>query len=115
MIARRIYYTVKPYVGWRLRLVFRRWLARRTLRRVGRVWPILESAGQPPEGWRGWPAGRQFAFVLTHDVEGSRGLNRVKRLAEVEMELGLRSSFNLIPEGEYLPPKEFREWLTGRL
>jgi hypothetical protein len=52
--------------------------------------------------------------VLTHDVEGQRGLDRVKRLAEVEMELGFRSSFNLIPEGEYLPPRTLREWLTGQ-
>src|SRR5271166_2564436 len=105
MIARRIYYAVKPYVGWRLRLVFRRWLARRTLGRVERVWPVLESAGRQPEGWPGWPDGKRFAFVLTHDVESQRGLDRVKRLAEVEMELGFRSSFNLIPEGEYLPPQ----------
>ena len=112
MIARRIYYTVKPYVGWRLRLAFRRWLARRTLRRVGRVWPILEGTGRPPEGWRGWPAGRQFAFLLTHDVEGQRGLDRVKRLADIEVDLGFRSSFNLIPEGEYLSPLELRELLT---
>jgi hypothetical protein len=113
MIARRIYYIIKPYVGWRIRLAFRRWLARRTLRRVHRVWPVLESAGQPPEGWRGWAAEKQFAFVLTHDVEGRRGLDRVKQLAEVEMELGFRSSFNLIPEGEYTPPKELLEWLNA--
>lgn len=113
MIKRRVYYAIKPYVSWRLRLLFRRLLARRTLRRAKRVWPILESAGHRPESWRGWPGGKQFAFVLTHDVEGSRGLNRVKRLAEVEMELDFRSSFNLIPEGEYLPPKDLRDWLTG--
>jgi hypothetical protein len=113
MIARRIYYAVKPYVGWRLRLAFRRWLARRTLRRVQGVWPVLESAGQSPEGWRGWPDEKQFAFVLTHDVEGQRGLDRVKSLAEIEMELGFRSSFNLIPEGEYTPPEDLLEWLKG--
>jgi hypothetical protein len=113
MIARRIYYTIKPYVDWRLRMAFRRWLARRTLRRAQTVWPVLERAGRPPEGWRGWPAGKQFAFVLTHDVEGERGLNRVKQLAEIEMELGFRSSFNLVPEGEYLVSKDLREWLTG--
>jgi hypothetical protein len=113
MIARRIYYTIKPYVGWRLRLAFRRWLANRTLRRAQRVWPVLQSAGRPPEGWRGWPGEKQFAFVLTHDVEGQQGLNRVKQLAEIEIELGFRSSFNLVPEGEYLASKDLRDWLTG--
>jgi hypothetical protein len=113
MIARRIYYAVKPMVGWRLRLLFRRWLAKRTLRRVDGVWPVLESAARRPEGWPGWPEEKQFAFILTHDVEGQRGLDRVQRLAEVEMELGFRSSFNLVPGGEYQAPKELREWLAG--
>lgn len=113
MILRRIYYAIKPYVGWRLRLSFRRWLARRVLRRAKLVWPILESAGRQPQGWQGWPAGKQFGFVLTHDVEGRLGLDRVKRLAQTEMKLGFRSSFNLVPEGEYLVSKDLRDWLTA--
>jgi hypothetical protein len=112
MIARRFYYAIKPYLGWRFRLVFRRWLARRMLWRSKHVWPVLEGSERPPEGWRGWPEEKQFALVLTHDVEGERGLNRVKQLAELEKELGFRSSFNLIPEGEYLPSKDLREWLA---
>src|SRR5271165_1771909 len=93
MIARRFYYAIKPYLGWRLRLVFRRWLARRTLRRSLGIWPVREGSERRPEGWSGWPEGKQFAFILTHDVEGERGLKRVKQLAELEKELGFRSSF----------------------
>jgi len=55
----------------------------------------------PPESWPGWPEGKQFALVLTHDVEGNLGLDRCERLIELEKSLGFRSSFNLIPEGEY--------------
>jgi glycosyltransferase involved in cell wall biosynthesis len=55
----------------------------------------------PPEGWPGWPEGKQFALVLTHDVEGNLGLGKCARLIELEKSLGFRSSFNLIPEGEY--------------
>jgi hypothetical protein len=113
MPVRRIYYTVKPYVHWRMRLAFRQWLARRALRRAEGSWPVLESAGGRPEGWPGWPEGKQFAFVLTHDVESQRGLDRVKPLAELETELGFRSSFYLVPEGEYRPTKELRDWLTS--
>ena len=40
-----------------------------------------------------------FALVLTHDVEGPIGLERVRPLMELEMRLGFRSCFNLIPEG----------------
>lgn len=90
----------------------RRWHARRILKRSGDVWPILESAGRKPDGWPGWPDGKQFALVLTHDVEGPRGLANVKRLAELEMSLGFRSSFNFIPEGSYRVPPELREWLV---
>jgi hypothetical protein len=112
MLGRRIYYLLKPYVNWRLRLSFRRWLAKRRLQSAEMIWPILESAGQPPSGWNGWPDGKQFAFVLTHDVEGKRGLNRVRGLAEIEMGLGFRSSFNFVPEGKYLLPNDLRNWLS---
>jgi hypothetical protein len=113
MIARRFYYAVKPYIGWRIRLPLRRWLARRTLRRSRQVWPVLENSGRRPEGWPGWPGLKQFAFVLTHDVEGQLGFNRIKQLAELEKQLGFRSSFNLVPEGEYRSPKDLRDWLVG--
>jgi hypothetical protein len=113
MFARRVYYAIKPYVDWRLRLLFRRWLARRKLQYVGGIWPILESAGRSPDGWPGWPGGKRFAFVLTHDVEGQHGLDQVKKLVELERKQGFRSSFNLIPEGEYLPSKELRDWLVA--
>lgn len=112
MVARRVYYAIKPYLGRRVRLAFRRWLASHRLRRARLVWPILESAGRRPEGWSGWPEGKQFAFVLTHDVEGQRGLDRVKHLANLEKQLGFRSSFNLVPKGEYVPAKELRDWLA---
>ena len=26
------------------------------------------------EWWSGWPEGKKFAFVLTHDVEGEKGM-----------------------------------------
>ena len=113
MIARWVYYAIKPYVDWRLRLAFRRGLAVRKLRAATGVWPILESAGRPPEDWPGWPEEKQFAFVLTHDVEGRLGLDRVRRLAEREMELGFRSSFNLVPEGEYRSSRDLRDWLQS--
>ena len=69
--------------------------------RFGDVWPILPGSERPPEGWPGWPDGKKFAFVLTHDVESQQGLDRVRELAELEMEFGFRSSFNFVPEGPY--------------
>jgi hypothetical protein len=112
MIARSLYYAIKPYIGWRARLALRQFLAARTLHRSRRVWPVLESSGMRPEGWTGWPEGKKFAFILTHDVEGELGLSRVKQLAALEMKLGFRSSFNLIPEGDYRVTKDLRAWLA---
>ena len=114
MLLTRLYYRCKRFVPWRIRLVLRQVHARRILKNCGDFWPIQESAGCKPPGWRGWPDGKKFAFVLTHDVEGHRGLDCVTQLADLEMQLGFRSSFNLIPEGEYTVPSTLRTWLTDR-
>ena len=93
-------------------MALRRMLALRTRRGCGDVWPIDEGAGRPPEGWTGWPHGKKFAFVLTHDVEGSEGVAKCGDLMRLEKELGFRSSFNFIPEGDYAVSRELREELT---
>jgi len=53
-------------------MAVRRWVARRTRAASGGVWPIKPGSEVPPPGWPGWPEGKQFALVLTHDVEGPR-------------------------------------------
>jgi peptidoglycan/xylan/chitin deacetylase (PgdA/CDA1 family) len=93
---------------------FRRALARRVLRRSKACWPILETAGAAPEGWPGWPAQKKFALVLTHDVEGQKGVDRTLELAELEASLGFKSSFNFVPEGSYRTPRQLREALISR-
>ena len=50
--------------------------------------------------------------MLTHDVEGRRGLDRCPQLAELEISLGFRSSFNFVPEGEYATPPSLRTFLN---
>lgn len=45
-----------------------------------------------------WPNGHRFAFVLTHDVESAEGLGFIRTVADLEEELGFRSSFNFVPE-----------------
>ena len=113
MLRNRLYYSLKPFLPRGLRMAVRRAYARRIVRRAEGVWPILESAGTPPAGWSGWPGDKQFAVVLTHDVESLLGLGKVRPLAELEMSLGFRSSFNFVPEGEYRVPDDLRHWLTN--
>ncbi len=75
------------------------------------MWPIDPKAGRAPQGWCGWPDGKQFALVLTHDVEGTKGLSRVERLMNLERDHGFSSCFNFVPEGEYRVPCGVRELL----
>jgi peptidoglycan/xylan/chitin deacetylase (PgdA/CDA1 family) len=44
-----------------------------------------------------WPEEHDFALVLTHDVETAEGMRNVLRIAELEEELGFRSSWNIVP------------------
>lgn len=113
MSHHRLYYQLKPYVPWRLRLAVRRFVAHRKLRIYQDVWPINPAACKPPANWPGWPDGKRFALVLTHDVEGAPGLANCLPLMQLEKELGFRSSFNFIPEGaEYAVPRQLRETLV---
>ncbi len=104
----RIYYFLKPCIPWQLRLALRRKRAASRRETYSPIWPIDPQAGARPPGWPGWPDGKQFALVLTHDVEGAKGLSRVQQLMDLEIRNGFRSSFNFVPEGEYVVPAEMR-------
>jgi hypothetical protein len=113
MLLNDLYFRLKPLIPTSVRLGVRRWFVQQKLQRVRDIWPIMPGSEKPPEDWPGWPDGKNFAFVLTHDVESQQGLDRVKKLAELEMELGFRSSFNFVPKGPYTVPAELRDWLTS--
>lgn len=110
-VLARTYFHMKPFLPTGLRWVLRRLRIPRIMRRNAGVWPIDENACDIPEDWNGWPGGKQFALVFTHDVESESGLAKVRDLAELEMTLGFRSSFNFIPEGPYRDPEGLRGWL----
>src|SRR5436853_2459612 len=112
-LSLRAYYVLRPTLPQALRMAIRRFLAKRSLRLFANSWPINQLAGMAPGWWTGWPDGKKLAFTLTHDVEGQRGLDRCRQLAEMEMRLGFRSCFNFIPEGEYETPKSLRDFLVA--
>ncbi len=113
MLKHRFYYALKPYLPWHMRMGLRRVTAQRLRRKRAADWPVNPAAGRIPDNWRGWPEGKKFAFVITHDVEGPEGLEKCRQLAELEMKLGFRSSFNFIPEGSYTVPPSLRQWLVA--
>lgn len=97
----KLYYLVKPILPWRLRIGLRRWRAERRRRIFSDVWPIDPGSASVPRNWPGWPDGKRFGLILTHDVEGKRGFERVPRLVELTQKYGFRSCFNFVPVGEY--------------
>lgn len=105
-LTTRAYYTLKPLIPQAAALAIRRWRAARLRKRFSGVWPIDESAGATPSGWPGWPGNHRFAFVLTHDVEGPTGLDRIDQLIRLEAKYGFRSCVNFVPEGSYRVPDE---------
>ena len=58
--------------------------------------------------WSGWPGGKQFAVVLTHDVETARGQAKCTAVMDLERARGFVSSFNFVPE-RYADRPDVRE------
>src|SRR2546422_1010799 len=111
MLRNRLYYRIKPFLPAFMRLGVRRWFAVRKRERVRHIWPIMPGSEKHPPGWRGWPEGKRFGLVLTHDVESQSGVDRCMRLMELERRIGFRSSFNFIPENSHRIPDELLEGL----
>jgi len=121
-----LYYRLKPYLPRRVQIVARRAYARRLRRRHEAEgafprWPIepvlverweaemrerlrrTGAAALPAIAF--WPEGHRFAFILTHDVEGPRGLGNVERVLEVERRHGMVSSWNLVADDYAIDPE----------
>jgi peptidoglycan/xylan/chitin deacetylase (PgdA/CDA1 family) len=121
-----VYYRLKPALPRSFQLAARRARARRLRRRHERDahfprWPIepvltdrmeeqlrarLRRTGSdrvPLVGF--WPGRHRFAYVLTHDVEGPRGLANIAPLLEVEQRHGIVSSWNLVADDYPIDPK----------
>src|SRR2546423_11445106 len=97
----RMYYLLKPVLPWRLRMSLRRWRAGRRRHAFNEVWPIDPRSAAVSPRWPGWPDGKRFGLVLTHDVEGKKGFERVPRLVELTQKYGFRACLNFVPVGEY--------------
>jgi peptidoglycan/xylan/chitin deacetylase (PgdA/CDA1 family) len=112
-VARRAYYRVRPLLPRTAQLAARRAFTRVQARASFPAWPaetaaddlarlVLalaeEAAGGPLPTAPTWPDGRDWALVLTHDVETAAGLAAIAPLRRLEESYGYRSSWNLVPE-----------------
>jgi hypothetical protein len=113
ILLRRAYLFWKPVIPERLQIFLRRNYVFRKLSRCNSIWPIDERAKLPPQGWVGWPDGKRFALVLTHDIETQKGQEKCIQLAEVEEGLGFKSSFNFTAK-QYEVSREVQAWLRSK-
>ena len=109
----RIYYIMKPVIPRGLLMFLRRRVIAIKKGKYKHIWPIDEKAGVPPLGWSGWPEGKKFALILTHDVETAKGQENCRQLMEMEEKVGFRSSFGFVPK-RYAVASELRQDLIER-
>ncbi|MBU1053719.1 MAG: hypothetical protein KKC46_07805 [Proteobacteria bacterium] len=107
------YYIIKSFLPRRLQIYIRRKVLIKKRHNYKDVWPIDEKAAKPPDAFTGWPDGKKFALVLTHDVENAKGHDKCKKLAEVDESFGFRSSFNFVAK-DYPVSAKLRQYLTER-
>ncbi len=120
-----LFYRLKPLIPRRAQILARRARARLLRRRhssEGRFprWPIepvlvtwreaqlrqqlRESADERVPVLGFWPYGHRFAYVLTHDVEGPRGLAQIEPLLEIEARHGMVSAWFLVADDYPVEP-----------
>jgi hypothetical protein len=116
-LARRSYYLVRPILPRTAQMTLRRSFAHLQSRASFPRWPIETAlhdlysllfdlvvgvADEPVPFIDIWPKPSTWALVLTHDVEGETGYASLRELLDAELELGYRSSWNFVPEANYV-------------
>jgi hypothetical protein len=129
-ILKQAYYAVRPFLS----VSVRKHLQRIHLRDWEEIrfpnWPVdasvegifeelmllqLEAKGVEsiPFIWF-WPEALPACAMMTHDVEASSGRDSCSRLMDVDDGFGIKSSFEVVPEGRYAVPKAFLDDIRDR-
>ena len=128
-VFRRIYYGVRPLLPVPIRRVLQRLALRNWTDISFPTWPldttvddfirllwvyVLESSGEPeiPFIWY-WPKGFQSTVMMTHDVETAAGREHCRAMLLLEQEYGIRSAFEIVPEGRYEVSSDFLDTIRG--
>ena len=113
-IAQSIYYLLRPVMGVAVRkhlqkiwlrnwekIAFPEWPVDRTvdtLMEGAMRMALIAQNGPIPFVWF-WPDGASACTMLTHDVEGQGGIDFCDALMDIDDSFGIKSAFQLIPEG----------------
>ena len=114
--AERIYYLLRPALNVGIRKHLQRLRLRGWERLAFPKWPldvsvdallrttlglVMKASGvdRVPFVWF-WPDGATSALMMTHDVEGAAGRAFCGRVMDVDDEYGIKSAFQLVPQGQ---------------
>src|SRR5207249_5785220 len=99
------------------KLPFPRWPVDRTvddiLERLFVLALKAHAVEQIPFIWF-WPEGAPSCAILTHDVEALAGRNFCSRLMDLDDSVGIKSSFQIVPEQRYPVPTSFLDSIRQR-
>src|SRR4030095_5555666 len=121
-LVRHTYYRLRPFLPLSVRkhlqrallkdwttLAFPHWPMDRTVERVLEQLLVLSMTAQGvdrvPFVWF-WPDGAASRAIMTHDVETLAGRNFSSQLMDLDDSAGIKSSFQIVPEGRYPVPGE---------
>ena len=128
--GRKAYYAVRPLLPISVRKHLQRAALRGWDKKPFPNWPVdhtvdrlfdqmmssvirANSGERVPFIWF-WPDGLPSCSIMTHDVETAAGRDFCQTLMDLDDSFGLKSSFQLIPEGRYELTEDFLQALRSR-
>jgi hypothetical protein len=129
-MLRSIYYWLRPFLplpvrrrlqrarlsDWK-KIAFPRWPVDRTVERILERLLALSMTAQGiqrmPFVWF-WPDSAQSCVIMTHDVETLIGRNFASKLMDLDDVAGIKSSFQIVPEGRYPVPEQLLDEIRHR-
>ena len=127
---RKMYYFVRPILPVSVRRHFQKMALRDGRKRPFPKWPVdwtveillerllilamkAKRVEEIPFIWF-WPEGFRSCTIVTHDVETTRGRDHCAALMDINESFGIKSSFQVVPEGRYEVPDEYLENIRRR-
>jgi peptidoglycan/xylan/chitin deacetylase (PgdA/CDA1 family) len=129
-ISRKFYYWLRPLTNQWLRKHLQRSYARNWRESAFPQWPVdttvericetlmllqmkAKRIQRVPFVWF-WPRAAHGCVMMTHDVETERGRDFCQNLLDIDDRNGVKSTFQIVPEGRYAVQPEFLKAIRSR-